>query len=172
MSCEIGLGGDDGKGGDGGLVSLYGRILKTISALPEENKNRVTVMIDDVSLMEVAAKGSTNLVLDFLHYCHTLISEFVRNQSETALCFLQLRYFHSVMFIVVVNLLSQGCSLVMLNHEDIYSCMGRPTLILQMEYLADILIKAEPLATGLASDVHGQVLSRTHFVFQCVLVVP
>ncbi|PRQ58913.1 putative elongation complex protein [Rosa chinensis] len=117
--------GDNGKGNDGGLVSLYGKILKTISALPQENKNCVTVMIDDVSLMEVSAKGSTNLVLDFLHYCHTLISEF-------------------------------GCSLVMLNHEDIYSGMGRPTLILQMEYLADILIKAEPLATGLASDVHGQ----------------
>lgn len=60
-------------------------------------------------------------------------------------------------------LLSQGCSLVMLIHEDIYSGMVRPTLVLQMEYLADILIKAEPLATGLASDVHGQVLSRTHY---------
>ncbi|KAK9913336.1 hypothetical protein M0R45_037154 [Rubus argutus] len=116
---------DNGKGGDGGLVSLYGKILKTMSALPQVNKNCVTVMIDDVSLMEVAARGSTNLVLDFLHYCHTLVSEF-------------------------------GCSLVMLNHEDIYSGMVSPTLILQMKYLADILIKAEPLATGLASDVHGQ----------------
>lgn len=29
-------------------------------------------------------------------------------------------------------------------------------LILQMEYLADVVIKAEPLATGLAADVHGQ----------------
>lgn len=35
--------------------------------------------------------------------------------------------------------------------------MERPTLILQLEYLADILIKVEPLATGLATDVHGQV---------------
>ncbi|CAL2242074.1 unnamed protein product [Prunus armeniaca] len=39
----------------------------------------------------------------------------------------------------------QGCSLVVLN-------------------LADILIRAEPLATGLASDVHGKVCAGTHFV--------
>ncbi|XP_021901510.1 elongator complex protein 6 [Carica papaya] len=82
-------------------------------------------MIDDVSLMEVAANGCSNHVLDFLHYCHTLTSEF-------------------------------DCSLVVLNHKDIYSTTERPTSMLQMEYLADILIKAEPLATGLATDVHGQ----------------
>jgi len=33
----------------------------------------------------------------------------------------------------------------------------KPAIILEMEYLADILVKAEPLATGLAKDVHGQV---------------
>lgn len=47
----------------------------------------------------------------------------------------------------------------MLNHEDIYSSTERPMLLLQMEYLAEILIKAEPLATGLAKDVHGQVIN-------------
>ncbi|KAF5959491.1 hypothetical protein HYC85_000700 [Camellia sinensis] len=83
------------------------------------------VMIDDISLMEVAANGSSNHVLDFLHYCQTLTTEF-------------------------------GCSLVFLNHKDIYSSMERPTLILQMEYLAEVIIRAEPLATGLAADVHGQ----------------
>uniref|UniRef100_A0A5B7BFV1 Putative elongator complex protein 6 n=1 Tax=Davidia involucrata TaxID=16924 RepID=A0A5B7BFV1_DAVIN len=82
-------------------------------------------MIDDISLMEVAANGSSNHVLDFLHYCYTLTAQF-------------------------------GCSLVALNHDDIYSSMEGPTLILQMEYLADVMIKAEPLATGLATDVHGQ----------------
>ncbi|GMN51201.1 hypothetical protein TIFTF001_020358 [Ficus carica] len=122
---------DKEKTSGGGLVALYGEIQKVISDLPQERKNSVTIIIDDVSLMEVAAKGSTNLVLDFLHYCHTLTSEL-------------------------------GCSLVALNHEDIYSSSERPTLILQMEYLAGILIKAEPLATGLAKDVHGQltVLNR------------
>lgn len=53
---------------------------------------------------------------------------------------------------------SQDCSLVMLNHGDIYSSMESPGLILPLEYLADVIIKAEPLATGLATDVHGQVL--------------
>ncbi|XP_062077389.1 elongator complex protein 6 [Humulus lupulus] len=113
------------------LVTLFGKIQKVISALPQERKSSVTIMIDDISLMEVAARGSMNLVIDFLHYCHTLTSEL-------------------------------GCSLVALNHEDIYSSTERPTLVLQMEYLAGILIKAEPLTTGLAKDVHGQlkVLNR------------
>lgn len=60
--------------------------------------------------------------------------------------------------------LSQGCLLVAVTHGDIYSSMERPALLLHMEYLADILIKTEPLATGLATDVHGQVFlfcSRT-----------
>ncbi|KAM1406474.1 hypothetical protein ACFXTH_001139 [Malus domestica] len=124
---------DEGKNSDCGLIALYGKIQKTISALAQEN-NCVTVMIDDISLMEVAAKGSTNLVLDFLHYCHTLISE-------------------------------SGCSLIMLNHKDIYSGTAKPTLILQMEYLADILIRAEPLATGLASDVHGQLTVKNRGIY-------
>lgn len=47
---------------------------------------------------------------------------------------------------------------VVLTHEDIYSVADRATLLLQMEYLADVLVKAEPLPTGLATDVHGQVL--------------
>ncbi|KAJ0101068.1 hypothetical protein Patl1_06203 [Pistacia atlantica] len=117
--------GDEAKTGKGGLILLYEKIRKTICALPKDKKNYVTVMIDDMSLMEVAANGASDYVLDFLHYCHTLISEF-------------------------------DCSLVALNHEDIYSSMERPMFILQMEYLADILIKTEPLATGLAADVHGQ----------------
>lgn len=58
-----------------------------------------------------------------------------------------------------------GCSLAFLNHEDIYSSTERSNLILQMEYLADIVIKAEPLATGLAKDVHGQltVMNKRNF---------
>uniref|UniRef100_A0A2N9E2W2 Elongator complex protein 6 n=1 Tax=Fagus sylvatica TaxID=28930 RepID=A0A2N9E2W2_FAGSY len=117
--------GDEGKPNKDGLVALYGKIEKVVSASYQENKKCITIVIDDFSLMEVAANGSSNYVLDFLRYCHTLTSAF-------------------------------GCSLVVLNHEDIYSSTERPALILQMEYLADILIKAEPLATGLATDVHGQ----------------
>jgi hypothetical protein len=34
--------------------------------------------------------------------------------------------------------------------------MERPAFLLQMVCLADVVIKAEPLASGLANDVHGQ----------------
>ncbi|KAJ7942902.1 elongator complex protein 6 [Quillaja saponaria] len=106
-----------------GLVPLYEKIEKVTCGLAKEKAT--TIFIDDISLLEVAANGSSNNVLDFLHYCLTLTSE-------------------------------HGCSLVALNHEDIYLNTERPTLSLQLEYLADILVKAEPLATGLATDVHGQ----------------
>ncbi|KAK8575616.1 hypothetical protein V6N12_063284 [Hibiscus sabdariffa] len=117
--------GDEGTTPGGGLIALYGKIHKTISALPEISQKNVSIIIDDLSLMEVAANGSSDHVLDFLHYCRTLTSEF-------------------------------DCSLITLNHEDIYSIEDGSTFLLQMAYLADILIKAEPLATGLAADVHGQ----------------
>ncbi|XP_059666151.1 elongator complex protein 6 isoform X2 [Cornus florida] len=102
----------DGDGGNisrDGLLELYGKIQKTMEecALTGDKRTCMTIMIDDISLME-------------------------------------------------------GCSVVALNHVDIYSSTEGPPLILQMEYLADVIIKAEPLATGLATDVHGQltVLSK------------
>ncbi|KAI3906574.1 hypothetical protein MKW98_009482 [Papaver atlanticum] len=120
--------GDEGNGVGGGLIDLYRKIQKFVevnaSTSPELNRC-ITVMMDDLSLLEVAAKGSSTYVLDFLHYCHTLTSE-------------------------------NGCSLVVLNHSDIYSSKTGSTLILQMEYLADVVVQAEPLVTGLATDVHGQ----------------
>lgn len=72
------LDGDEEKTSGVGLVALYGKIQKVLIALPQESKNSVTILIDDVSLMEVATKGSKELVLDFLHYCHVLTSEIVR----------------------------------------------------------------------------------------------
>lgn len=41
-------------------------------------KNHVTVMIDDASLLDVAADGASNHVTDFVHYCHTLKADYVR----------------------------------------------------------------------------------------------
>ncbi|XP_058204651.1 elongator complex protein 6 isoform X2 [Rhododendron vialii] len=128
----------DGDGGgtfEGGLVELYGKIQKAVEvSIVNGGSRSISIMIDDISLLEVAAKGSSNHVLDFLHYCHTLTTEI-------------------------------GCSLAVLNHEDIYSRMERPNLILQMEYLAEVIIKVEPLATGLATDVHGQltVMNKRNF---------
>ncbi|XP_010313775.1 elongator complex protein 6 [Solanum lycopersicum] len=109
-----------------GLLALYGEIEKAVEIYSSlEGSRTITIMIDDVSLIEVAANGSSNHVLDFLHYCYTLKAKY-------------------------------GCSFVTLNHEDIYSSANMLPLILQPEYFADVIIKAEPLATGLASDVHGQ----------------
>ncbi|CAN1257888.1 Elongator complex protein 6 [Linum perenne] len=123
--------GDEGKASRSGLFALFANITKVMNALPESSRKFLTIMIDDVSLMEVAAHGSSENVLDFLHYCHTLTSE-------------------------------HGWSLVTLNHEDIYSSMESPVFLKQMEYAADVLVKVEPLPTGLAADVHGQltVLNR------------
>lgn len=66
-------------------------------------------------------------------------------------------FFFSYFIYLLIPFFYQGCTLVALNHEDIYSSMEKPALILHLEYLADILMKTEPLATGLATDVHGQV---------------
>ena len=79
-----------------------------------------------------------------LHFC--LICQNTGTNSWLVLLPLYLKYYTP--FFSVIHLmylfLSQGCSLVVLNHDDIYSDTVRPFLILQMEYLADILIRAEP----------------------------
>jgi hypothetical protein len=51
----------------------------------------------------------------------------------------------------------QNCSLVILVHEDIYSSEENMGLLAHLRYIADLVIKAAPLSTGLAADVHGQV---------------
>ncbi|KAL7148652.1 hypothetical protein ABFS83_06G193200 [Erythranthe nasuta] len=108
------------------LMALYGKVQKQVELNYQSREgNQVTVIIDDVSLMEVDANGSSNLVLDFLHYCCTLTAQF-------------------------------GCSVIALNHYDVYSNVDQLNLLLELEYLADVRIKVEPLATGLANDVHGQ----------------
>ncbi|KAF7811443.1 elongator complex protein 6 [Senna tora] len=118
---------DEGRPSQKGLAAVFEKIEGVIRTLHPDSMNSVTIMIDDISLLEVAANGSSNDVLDFLHYCLTLTSEY-------------------------------GCTFVALDHKDIYLNGERPILILEMEYLADILIKAKPLATGLAKDVHGQLM--------------
>jgi hypothetical protein len=50
----------------------------------------------------------------------------------------------------------QNCSLVILVHEDIYAGENNGLLI-HLRHIADLVVKAAPLSTGLAADVHGQV---------------
>ncbi|CAA7033252.1 unnamed protein product [Microthlaspi erraticum] len=124
MKCS---GVEETKENASAVAKLFREIQETVRKLCSVANSNVTVMVDDMSLQEIASTGNSNQdhVLDFLHYCHTLTSE-------------------------------SNCSLVILNHEDIYTSMERPAFLLQMVCLADVVIKAEPLASGLANDVHGQ----------------
>uniref|UniRef100_A0ACD5XJM8 Uncharacterized protein n=1 Tax=Avena sativa TaxID=4498 RepID=A0ACD5XJM8_AVESA len=119
-------GGTLGSGVADSLAQLYNGVRRVVEAsMAKESADRFTVMIDDVSLLEVAANGSADDVLDFLHYCVALTSE-------------------------------MNCSLVVLIHEDIYSSEDGVGLLLHLRYIADLVIRAAPLSTGLAADVHGQ----------------
>ncbi|MED6122333.1 hypothetical protein PIB30_038813 [Stylosanthes scabra] len=122
LQCPV-----EGEPNHDGLAAVFEKIERVISELSPENKKFVTVIIDDISCLELAANGSSNDAIDFLHYCYTLTSE-------------------------------NDYALVALNHRDIYSDGERSTFKLEIEYLADILVKVDPLATGLAKDVHGQVM--------------
>lgn len=110
-----------------GLIELYSKIQSAVEVISSRDHSRahISIVIDDLSILEIAAQGSTDHVLNFLHYCVTLTSE-------------------------------QNCSLVFLNHEDIYPDAEGHRLLSHLMYLADFIIKAEPLATGIAADVHGQ----------------
>lgn len=149
---------------EGVLVGLYCKIQRAVSALVQENKRHVTIVIDDIPLLEVAANGSSNHVLDFLQYCHTLTSEIVRLFTLTSSSVLHISLSFSYPRFMLL-LLPQGCSIIALNHEDVYMDVERP-LIVQMEYLADVLIKVGPLATGIAKDVHGQVPFLVFITFE------
>jgi len=74
-----------------------------------ENAGQFTIMLDDVSLLEVAAHGSVDNVLDFLYYCVTLTSEMVKDPlmkkivSTVASCYPIFKSFH--LFYVLAELL-------------------------------------------------------------------
>eukprot|EP01018_Ginkgo_biloba_P032601 Gb_24524 [translate_table: standard] len=125
-----------------GLFELYKHIHQALQKCisSERKMGGICIMIDDVSLLEIAAYGSEDHVLDFLHYCRILTSEL-------------------------------GCSLVLLAHQDIYVSMIDSSFIQHLEYCADTVINVEPLNTGLAADVHGQ-LTVIHRVSPADSVVP
>lgn len=63
-----------------GFFDLYREIQRVVEgcSLQEDNKGCINIMIDDLSFLEIAAHGSMDDVLDFLHYCVSLTSEMVR----------------------------------------------------------------------------------------------
>lgn len=87
---------------------------------------------------------------------------FWNGKKASRLC-LSHRSIDTPIFTSCGGLRSQDCSLIVLTHEDIYSHTEGPTLLSHLEYLADTIIRAEPLRTGLSADVHGQVLTFCFF---------
>ncbi|KAF3792120.1 Elongator complex protein 6 [Nymphaea thermarum] len=118
---------DKDEGKDGRLSDLYGIIHNAVktSISSQCNQGHFTIMVDDISLLEIVAHGDSDSVLDFLHYCQTLTSE-------------------------------EGCLLILLGHQDIYANMEFDRFLSQVEHNSDVVINVEPLALGLATDVHGQ----------------
>lgn len=68
----------DGKSGEAGFISLYRKLQEAVGSLYTDKHKSITIVVDDISSMEVAANGSSDDVLSLLHYCYTLTSEFVR----------------------------------------------------------------------------------------------
>lgn len=145
-------GGTDQNAIEDGFMNLYNRILRFIEAnnLMHNNGGWIRIIIDDISLLEIAAQGSSSHTFDFLQYCATLTSELVNKWHRNNFV-----YFYHVTELCFNN---QDCSLLILNHGDIYSSEEDQCLLSHLDYLSDVVIKAETLSTGIAVDVHGQVL--------------
>ncbi|KAL6545297.1 hypothetical protein OROGR_009171 [Orobanche gracilis] len=83
------------------VISLYGRVQKAVElCLSDEDGRHVTFIIDDISLIEVDANGSSNLVLDFIHYCNSLTEQFdcsliVLNHADVYSIRMYLRCYYS-----------------------------------------------------------------------------
>ncbi|MCO5577854.1 hypothetical protein L7F22_031689 [Adiantum nelumboides] len=99
-----------------------------VRILKRPSGQNVWIVIDDVSLLEVVTQGNSAHVRDFLHYCRTLASD------------------------------QQICSLLLLTHRDVYEDTEETLMAYQLEYMSDTVIDVEPLATGHATDVHGQMI--------------
>lgn len=77
-------GGTDQNAIEDGFINLYSRILRSIEAnnLMDNNGGWIRIIIDDISLLEIAAQGSGKHILDFLQYCATLTSELVKQMAS------------------------------------------------------------------------------------------
>ncbi|CAK9196173.1 unnamed protein product [Sphagnum troendelagicum] len=122
------------------LFGLYERVNECVKrrGMQKSGEERTVIIIDDASLLEVLAGGVQNEVLAFLHYCRALYSG------------------------------SHRCGVVALVHADTDSnrSLSLPVdgaqspaaaLVQELEHSADVIVTVDPLSTGLATDVHGQV---------------
>lgn len=113
------------------LAALYLKVRDAAKSMllgeePRDGGDRTCIIIDDVSVLDVVAGGSQDAVLDFVHYCQALTCG------------------------------KQRCSVVLLTHQDVYEEPSNSYVELELEYLSNTVVSVEPLSTGLAADVHGQ----------------
>ena len=74
------LGQIDGETKEVGFWGLFSKLQTAIEVIGARGNNAggITIMIDDISMLEIAAHGCLDQTLDFLHYCITFTSEHVR----------------------------------------------------------------------------------------------
>ncbi|CAM6095081.1 unnamed protein product [Calypogeia fissa] len=111
------------------LASLYSKVrdaARSMEPRGDGSGEQTCIIIDDVSVLDVVAGGPHDSVLDFVHYCQAL-------QAGG----------------------KQRCSVVLLAHQDTYEA-DDSYAPLELEYVSNTVISVEPLSTGLAADVHGQ----------------
>ncbi|GBG77028.1 hypothetical protein CBR_g23354 [Chara braunii] len=133
---------------EGGNVRCKGSI--DLTGRDPESVECTCIVIDDVSLLHVAAGGNAAHVLDFLQYCRSLCVG------------------------------GRRCSLVVLMHADVDGDVSAGSYVEasektasasllqhQLQHWADAVITVSPLSTGHAADVHGQI-TVTHRVRSCL----
>eukprot|EP00850_Spirogloea_muscicola_P020316 SM000212S06909 [mRNA] locus=s212:130952:131788:+ [translate_table: standard] len=129
-----------GAGGGHDLRALHARVRAAVAAISAARgqhgaPSSIAVLIDNAGFLEIIAGGCQRAALAFIHGCRTLGPH------------------------------GKRCSVVVLAHSDITddlckSCPGEPSdasLSLALGHWADTVLSVEPLATGHAVDVHGQV---------------
>lgn len=118
-----------------------GKVTKTENALFELYKSIHQKLQECIS--SEGKRGGVCIMIDDLS-----LLEIVAHGSEE----------HVLDFLHYCRILTseQGCSLVLLSHQDIYASMDNSSFIRHLEYFADIVIGVEPLNSGLAADIHGQ----------------
>lgn len=114
------------------LQRLYQRVNESVKRMRPDDHQTV-ILVDDASVLEICAGGRSDQVLAFLQYCRAISSG-----------------------------KGNRCSVVVLVHGDTDEAYGgeqavAASLAQELDHIADVVISVDPLSTGLANDVHGQV---------------
>eukprot|EP00850_Spirogloea_muscicola_P002050 SM000007S21010 [mRNA] locus=s7:1407459:1408283:- [translate_table: standard] len=139
MAVQVQAEAEAGCGHD--LRALHAKVQAAVAAISAAREGQhgapssIAVLIDNAGFLEIVAGGCQRAALAFIHGCRALGPR------------------------------GKRCSVVVLAHSDVTddlckSCPGEPCdapLSLALGHWADTVLSVEPLATGHAADVHGQV---------------